>query len=62
MSNRWRIIMVQETGERTQYGDTFRTFDLASDYISSEELESQHPECQFFIEPDILYPWATGAA
>ena len=63
MSDRWRIVMVQETGERVQYGSgTFPTSEAACSWIERERLDDHHPECQFFVEPDILAPWAAGFA
>ena len=59
MNETWRIVVVQETGERCAYNERrFHSFEAASDYIESQDLENQHPECQFFVEPNILHPWA----
>ena len=59
MSETWRIVMEQETGERCQVGrGTFKSFEAACDWIYQEDMEQQHPECRFFVEPNILHPWA----
>ena len=59
MERNWRIIMVQETGERAQYGrGTFGSSEAACDWIERERLDDKHPECRFYVEPDILAPWA----
>lgn len=60
MSNeRWRVVMLQETGERVQYGErTFSTSEAACIFIEREQLDDLHPECRFYVEPDILQPCA----
>lgn len=51
----WRIVMVQETGERVAYGDrSFQSADAACAYIDRVGLDSLHPECRFYVETDIL--------
>lgn len=54
-ANRWRIVMVQETGERVQYGDaTYATSEDASVAIDRLDLDRLSPECHIYVEPDIL--------
>ena len=51
----WRIVMVQETGERVAYGNrTFPNSEAACSYIDRAGLDDLHPECRFYVEPDIL--------
>lgn len=48
----YRIIMVQETGEEICHRSDIDTMESAMDALDS--AYDQHPECRFWIEPEIV--------